>query len=100
MARLRYLQSAKADILSILDYVEQQAGWRSAENLVSALRQRCRDLANLPGHMGRPRPELGKDIRSATLGNYVIFFRYVGDVLEVIDILEGHRDIDHFFLGE
>jgi plasmid stabilization system protein ParE len=85
VARLRYLQSAKADILSILDYVEQQAGWRSAENLVSALRQRCRDLANLPGHMGRPRPELGKDI---------------GDVLEVIDILEGHRDIDHFFSGE
>lgn len=34
------------------------------------------------------------------LGNYVIFFRYIDDVLEVITVLEGHRDIDAFFHGE
>ena len=38
-------------------------------------------------------------MRSFAVGNYVIFFRYAGDtdILEVIDILEGHRDIDAFF---
>ena len=27
----------------------------------------------------------------------MIFFRYRDDVLEVINVLEGHRDIDAFF---
>jgi len=27
----------------------------------------------------------------------VIFFRYRDDMLEVVNILEGHRDIDAFF---
>src|SRR5580704_2090020 len=36
----------------------------------------CEHLAKLPGMMGRPRPELGHDVRSTTFGNYVIFLRY------------------------
>jgi len=27
----------------------------------------------------------------------VIFFRYVGGQLEVVNVLEGHRDIDDYF---
>ena len=30
---------------------------------------------------------------------YVIFFRYVGDRFEVVNILEGHRDIDFISAG-
>jgi hypothetical protein len=29
--------------------------------------------------MGRPRPELGRDVRSTTFGNYVIFLRYADE---------------------
>jgi toxin ParE1/3/4 len=51
----------------------------------------------LPGTVGRARPELGSGIRSASHKGYVIFFRYVGDGFEVVNILEGHRDIESFF---
>ncbi len=47
--------------------------------------------------MGRLRAELQPDLRSHPHKAYVIFFRYVGDVLEVVNILEGHRDIEAFF---
>ncbi|MNY77174.1 hypothetical protein D3C86_2169900 [compost metagenome] len=47
--------------------------------------------------MGRPRPELRPDIRSFAVRRYVIFFRYIDDVFEVVNILEGHRDIDRYF---
>jgi toxin ParE1/3/4 len=43
--------------------------------------------------MGWARPELRSDIRSVAFKGYVIFFRYVGDRFEVVNILEGHRDI-------
>jgi hypothetical protein len=56
---------------------------------VDALRQQCRRLASLPGTLGHPRPELRPDIRSFAFKNYVIFFRYEGDTLEVVNILEG-----------
>jgi plasmid stabilization system protein ParE len=46
---------------------------------------------------GRPRPELRLDLRSHPHRNYVIFFRYVGDALEIVHVLEGHRDVVAFF---
>lgn len=98
MARLRYLESAKADLLEILTYVHQVSGDIStARQFVDKLRAHCRHLAGLPGQMGRPRPDLRPDIRSAAFGSYVIFFRYVGDDFQIINILEGHRDIEQHF---
>jgi toxin ParE1/3/4 len=67
---------------------------------VAQLRRRCHELAGLPGTLGRARPELGLDIRSVSHQGYVIFFRYVEGRFEVVNILEGHRDIDAFFAGD
>ncbi|HWU63757.1 MAG TPA: type II toxin-antitoxin system RelE/ParE family toxin [Ensifer sp.] len=98
MARLSYLDSAKEDLVHILRYITTQSGSLAiGQDFVAALRQKCRHLAGLPGHMGRPRPELREDIRSFAFRGYVIFFRYVGDKFEVVNILEGHRDIDTHF---
>ena len=47
--------------------------------------------------MGRERNELRDGLRSSVFKSYVIFYRYLGDELEVVNILEGHRDMDAFF---
>jgi plasmid stabilization system protein ParE len=47
--------------------------------------------------MGRPRPELRPDLRSFAFRGYIILFRYAGDTMEIVNIIEGHRDIDDFF---
>ncbi len=47
--------------------------------------------------MGRQRLEIGEDIRSFPENNYLIFFHYVGDVFEVVNVMEGHRDIEAHF---
>jgi hypothetical protein len=36
-------------------------------------------------------------MRSEPFGNYAIFFRYIGNILEVVNILEGHRDVAAYF---
>lgn len=51
----------------------------------------------LSGTLGRARPELRPDIRSFAFGNYTIFFRYLDDRFEVVNVLEGHRDFDAHF---
>lgn len=100
MAKFRYGAAAKNDLDSIATYVADRSGSRAvAERFARELRAKCRDLAAAPIQMGRSRAELGAGLRSPSHKNYVIFFRYVGGVLEIINILEGHRDIDAFFHG-
>ena|GEM_PF-4541385 len=41
--------------------------------------------------------EIGKGVRSYAYKNYIIFFRYVDDVFQVVKITEGHRDIENLF---
>jgi toxin ParE1/3/4 len=96
--RLRFSAGAKDDLDSIAEYIARESGSRAvAERFARGLRDKCIDLARAPIQMGRARPELRRDLRSHPYRNYVIFFRYVGDVLEVVNVLEGHRDIATFF---
>jgi plasmid stabilization system protein ParE len=96
--RLRYLQSAKSDLVDIFSYLARESGSLTmGRQFVERLREQCRKLAHLPGTLGRARPELRADVRSFPFRGYVIFFRYTEDALEIINILEGHRDIGAHF---
>ena len=98
MRRLILLNSAVADFASILDYITRQSGSRViGRSFVDRLQSQCKKLAGLPGTLGRPRPELRPGIRSFAFKGYVIFFRYEGDTFEVVNVLEGHRDIVSWF---
>ena len=91
--RLVYLAAAQRDLLSILEYIARESGSAAiGVAFTDRLQTQCARLASLPGTLGRARPELRPDLRSSAFGNYVIFFRYRGDVLEVVNILEGHRE--------
>lgn len=98
MRRLVYLSAAKRDLLDILRYIAAESGSLGvARRFTTSLREQCTRLASLPGELGTPRPELRQDIRSFPRRNYVIFFRYAADRLEVVTIVEGHRDIHGWF---
>jgi toxin ParE1/3/4 len=101
--RLAYRATAQRDIADIAAYIEQESQDRLvAEDFIERLTAYCERLAGLPGLLGRPRPELGRDYRSATFGKYIIFFRYADEDsprshLYVIHVLHGARDIDAYF---
>lgn len=101
MARLHFSAAAKDDLDSIAEYIADQSGSRTiAERFAGELRAKCGDLALASIRMGRPPAELRPDLRSHAFKNYIIFFRYVGETLEIVNVLEGHRDIDAHFRGE
>ncbi len=98
MARIRYTVTARNDLGQIYRYIREQSGsGETARRFVHELRQKCNALAAAPIVMGRPRTELRPDLRSHPHKSYVIFFRYVGDVLEIVSVIEGHRDIPALF---
>lgn len=99
--RATFLASVKADLNAILIHIARESGSIAVgRRFTGELRRRCDELATLPGTMGRARPELSPGVRSIAHKGYVIIFRYEGERFEVIDILEGHRDIEAFFAGE
>ncbi len=101
MRRLVYLAAAHRDLAKILEYITRESGSLAiGRGFVDLLRMQCRKPASLPGTLGRARPELQPDIRSFPFKGYVIFFRYVGDRFEVVNVLEGHRDIVAYFRTE
>ncbi|UZK65656.1 type II toxin-antitoxin system RelE/ParE family toxin [Sphingomonas sp. M1-B02] len=100
MRRLRYAASAEDDLDSIASHIlERTSDAEAAIAFDEKLRDRCRTLAGIPGTLGTARPELRQDLRSTPFGNYVIFFRYNGDAIEIISVLVGARDLDARFGG-
>jgi toxin ParE1/3/4 len=96
--RIRYLASARRDISEIYHYIESRSESSvTAERFVSRLRAQCLHIAELPTMLGRPRPELRPDLRTFSFQGYLIVLRYVGEVVEIVNIFEGHRDIEAIF---
>ncbi len=69
----------------------------AALRLLQQFRDTFRRLADFP-MMGTARPELGSELRSLTVGNYLIFYRPVSDGADISRVLHGSRDIgsDYF----
>jgi len=88
--------SARADLGDIQDDIATDNPTR-AVSFRSELVQQCRRQASLPGPHGWSRPGLRPDLRSVAYQGYVILFRYVRDTFEVVNIIEGHRDIEGMF---
>jgi plasmid stabilization system protein ParE len=98
MARLRYTTTAQDDIVSLTTYIADRSGSRAAaERFAGRIRRKCREIAAAPIRLGRARPELLPDLRGLTFGNYLILFRHLGDTVEIVNVIEGHRDVEAIF---
>jgi plasmid stabilization system protein ParE len=98
LRRLVLLDSGLADLKDIARYIGRASGNRTVgRRFAMALRAQCETLAGLPGTLGRKGPEIQPDLRSFPFNGYVIFFRYRDDVFEVVNIVDGRRDIAAVF---
>jgi toxin ParE1/3/4 len=101
VARIRYRAAARSDLGQIYHYIRDRSGnGEVARRFVQELRNKCAQLAAAPIQMGRSRADLRPGLRSHAYKSYVIFFRYVGDVLEIMRVIESHRDIPPLFGDE
>jgi toxin ParE1/3/4 len=94
----RYTSGALDDLRDIADFIaERSLSEDISEAFIFDLDERCRKLAVLPGQLGSDRSELRTGIRSTPHKGYIIFFRYGDELMEVVSIVHGSRDLNSHF---
>ena len=96
MARYRLALLARSDLGESFQYNAERSGVRNASRLHRQIRERFPRHAEQP-LIGRARPELGSDLRSFPVGNYIIIYRPISDGVEIVRVLHGSRDIESLF---
>jgi toxin ParE1/3/4 len=96
--RLAYSDAAYDDIADIAEYIAEESGSAAtATRFAKKIEARCERLAALPGILGTHRSDLAPSLRSTLFRNYVIFFRYHDDAVEIVNVLDARRDhVAHF----
>jgi len=91
MKALAFTVAATADLEDIWHYTEAEWSLAQARRYVQELRDTCQDLA-----LGHKRGR-SADVRPGYLkcgsGSHVIFFRDLGDTVEVVRILHEAQDV-------
>jgi toxin ParE1/3/4 len=89
---------ALADLAEIWAYIADDSP-DQADAFVDLVDSKLQALSRRPG-LGRRRPELSSDIRSLTVGRYVVFYLPLSRGIEVVRVLHGSRDIESIFENE
>jgi toxin ParE1/3/4 len=85
--------AAAADLEAIGDWIALDSPAR-AVTFVSELRRACGELAHEPWVYSLvPRYEHA-GIRRRVYGNYLVFFRIAGEVVEIIHVMHGAREYE------
>ena len=97
MAQVILDQAAQNDPIEIWKYIDRD-NERASDAMLDRIHRGCEVVAQFP-YGGTSRPELLKDLRSYSVGNYVIYFRPMTDGVEVARVLHGARDVETIFRG-
>lgn len=92
MSLLLFTPAAEEDLLEILNYIARQRPL-TARKWYRTLREKCEFLANNP-ELGQSRPELAISCRSFSVNRWVIYYRPVGEGVEILRVMDGARDIN------
>ncbi len=83
---------ALADLVEIWAFIAQDSV-NHADRFAALIDRHLQALARQP-HMGQSRPELAADLRSFSVGRYVVFYVPLPKGIEVVRVLHGARDIE------
>jgi toxin ParE1/3/4 len=84
---------ALRDLEDIWDYTIANWGARQAESYVRQVNEAFEALAENP-NLGRSCEQIRVGYRKYLVGFHVVFYREVGDVVEVVRILHGRMDVN------
>ena len=89
---IRISDLAQVDSLDIWDFLEVQ-NVSKADRFLDAMTAQFEQFINFP-EMGRRREEFGNNYRSFVVRDYVVFYRILGETIEISRVLHGSRNLE------
>lgn len=86
---------AECDLIEIWDHIATDSE-QSADGVLRRIETRINSLAEYPWS-GRERPELARDLRSIPAWPYLVFYRIVGEDVQILRVVHGARDLPPLF---
>ncbi len=88
---------AETDLEAVFDYIALDSA-RHARTYLAGLRAKIKSIGRSP-RIYPERAGLPNGIRTAAHGSHVILFRIAGNVVEIIGVIHGARDLKRLFEG-
>src|SRR5436309_3862651 len=95
MGLIRRTELSKLDYNRIYDYIAAN-NELAADQLLQTFDQKLELLSGMPG-AGVARPDLGKNIRSWSVGNYLLLYRPIDGGIELLRVIHGARQVRRVF---
>jgi toxin ParE1/3/4 len=92
MSGWKLSRRARKDLAEVWYYSNRQWGPEQADRHIAGLQEACGKLAANPS-LGRPLPEVPKEVRQYLYGSHVIVYQMDGEQVYVARIL--HEAMDH-----
>ena len=91
MKQLEFSRFIEGDLDDIADFIAQDNPVRTV-TFIKDIRTKFFDIQRNP-LIYQLRPEIGEDARMATVGNYAILFRVMGEAVRIERVTYGSRDL-------
>ena len=88
---------ASRDLDDIFDYFAEFSV-DAGERFVDDFNQKCRNLVSFP-NIGRVYTEVDTSLRGIPLSGYIIFYRVNENLIEIVRVVSGYRDLASLFRG-
>lgn len=95
MARVERTAIAEDDLADIWSYIAEESV-ASTDRWIEQVESLLRLLARSP-LLGRSRAELGHELRSFPIGDYVVFYLPTKNGIIVVRVLSGFRKLEELF---
>jgi toxin ParE1/3/4 len=96
LAKIERSSQAQSDLVDIWLYIANDSP-AAADKFLDQIDSICELLSASPV-LGRSREELGRNLRSFPVGDYLIFYRPKRSGIVVVRVLSGYRDRDKLLL--
>jgi toxin ParE1/3/4 len=87
---------ANHDLEDILSSIADFAGLDQSDRFLTRFTEKLKNIVAFP-NLGKPRLEWGENYRSIVLNDYLILYRSTDDLVEILRIVSGRRDLDELF---
>jgi toxin ParE1/3/4 len=95
VSRFRLADLAKSDLATIRHYIARDNP-SAADRQIDRFFETFHRLGRNPG-MGERRPDLGEELRTFSVGTYVIVFRPAPEGVRIVRVVSGYRDMEALF---